>query len=159
MSKVWLMLHWRTLPKTIILDSFMVSFCPKRKYPPHKCPTSTIASTTEVHLTFNFRSEAQSLLKYEHHCNPTSAPMMQQEVTHPHSLPWDSRAGLYPPLSVPDGVEVQPISNLMSSAGIDQILLVGEDHHRNPSQFLLLQQFSQLLKYVTRMQHDWLKQL
>lgn len=65
---------------------------------------------------------------------------------HLNALPREGGARLDLPYAVTDGVQVEALCDLGGGGGCQQVLLVGEDQHRNPTQLLLIQQLSQLLK-------------
>lgn len=50
------------------------------------------------------------------------------------------------PYAIPDGVQVETLGDLGGRGGRQQVLLVGEDEHRNAAQLLLIQQLRQLLE-------------
>lgn len=65
---------------------------------------------------------------------------------HLNALSREGGARLDLPNAVTDGVQVETLCDLGGGGGCQQVLLVGEDQHRNPTQLLLIQQLSQLLK-------------
>lgn len=65
---------------------------------------------------------------------------------HLNALSREGGARLDLPYAVTDGVQVETLCDLGGGGGCQQVLLVGEDQHRNPTQLLLIQQLSQLLK-------------
>lgn len=68
-------------------------------------------------------------------------------VSHLYPLSSEGGAGLDLPDAVPDGVQVESLSNLRCWGCRQQVLLVGKDQHWNPTQLLLIQQLSQLLEH------------
>ena len=64
---------------------------------------------------------------------------------HLHTLPGNSTARLYLPHPVTDDVQTEVLVDGGCRGGSDKILLIGEDHQRDSSQLLFLQQLSKFL--------------
>lgn len=67
---------------------------------------------------------------------------------HLNALPSEGRAGLDLPHAIPDGVQIQSLSDLRGRGGCQQVLLVCKDQHWNATQLLFIQQLSQLLQHT-----------